>query len=566
MKLYPEELRNRFETTLSWLNQWGCSRNFGLGTRLPWEEEFLVDSLSDSTLYMAYYTVAHILQKKDDIYGRVDESSLIRPEELTDEVWDFAFAGGPYPKSSKIASSFLDEMKREFEYWYPFDLRVSGNDLIQNHLTFCIYNHVAIMHERHWPKAFRCNGHIMLNSKKMSKSTGNHISLRQAIQEYSGDATRFSLADSGDGLDDANFVTQTAKAAILALTKEISWMEKFLTGGGADVASSRCGPQLVGASADVASSQSGPLSTVLGADVASSHSGPTWTYADRVFANEINIAVKLTEKNYGDHMFREALKSGFYDLQAARDEYIDSWGKNRDLLCRFMDVQTHLIAPICPHYAEYVWREILHKEGYVVKAGWPEAGSPDFTLRRTNKYLQDSIISMRKLLQKQIYGSKKGNNEKNNHNQENRPKIGLIFVDEEYEGWKRECLKILRKNFDAENKTFATDGEIVSDLERCEIGGARFFLDEKRSVWMQFLKFKKDEVRDVGVHALDLRLPFGETEVLVENIGLIKRKLGLEFVEVLSVRDGDAVARAGEHASVLNADPPSPGKPTAIFF
>ncbi|EYU39643.1 hypothetical protein MIMGU_mgv11b016468mg [Erythranthe guttata] len=372
-----------------------------------------------------------------------------------------------------------------------------------------------------------------------------------AIQEYSGDATRFSLADSGDGLDDANFVTQTAKAAIMALTKEISWMEKFLTGGGADVASS----------------QSGPQSTVLGADMASSHSWPTWTYADRVFANEINLAVKLTEKNYGDHMFREALKSGFYDLQAARDEYVDSWGKNRDLLCRFMDVQTRLIAPICPHYAGYVWREILHKEGYVVKAGWPEAGSPDFTLRRANNYLQDSIVSMRKLLQKQIYGSKKGNNKnKNNNDQENRPKIGLIFVDEEYEGWKREYLKILRKNFDAENKTFATDGAIVSELERCEIGGARFFLDEKRGVWMQFLKFKKDEVRDVGVHALDLRLPFGETDILVENIWLIKRKLGLEFVEVLCVRDGDAVARAGEHASVLNANPPSPGKPTAIFF
>ncbi|KAK9139374.1 hypothetical protein Scep_009055 [Stephania cephalantha] len=110
-------------------------------------------------------------------------------------------------------------------------------------------------------------------------------------------------------------------------------------------------------------------------------------------------------------MFREALKVGFYDFQAARDEYRFSCGvggMNRDLLWRFMDAQTRLIAPICPHYAEYVWRELLKKDGFVVNAGWPTANLPDLTLKRANKYLQDSIVTMRKLLQKQVSGSKKG--------------------------------------------------------------------------------------------------------------------------------------------------------------
>ncbi|KAF9605935.1 hypothetical protein IFM89_021083 [Coptis chinensis] len=110
-------------------------------------------------------------------------------------------------------------------------------------------------------------------------------------------------------------------------------------------------------------------------------------------------------------MFREALKVGFYDLQAARDEYSFSCGvrsMNRDLLWHFMDVQTQLITPICPHYAEYVWKELLNKDGFVVSAGWPDADSPDLTLKSANKYLQDSIISMRKLLQKQVLGSKEG--------------------------------------------------------------------------------------------------------------------------------------------------------------
>ena len=39
-----------------------CSRTYGLGSRLPWDEQWLIESLSDSTIYMAYYTVAAKLQ------------------------------------------------------------------------------------------------------------------------------------------------------------------------------------------------------------------------------------------------------------------------------------------------------------------------------------------------------------------------------------------------------------------------------------------------------------------------------------------------------------------------
>jgi len=65
-------------------------------------------------------------------------------------------------------------MRAEFEYWYPLDLRVSGKDLIQNHLTYFIYNHVAIWPHpspsgagSKWPRGIRCNGHLLLNSEKV---------------------------------------------------------------------------------------------------------------------------------------------------------------------------------------------------------------------------------------------------------------------------------------------------------------------------------------------------------------------------------------------------------------
>ena len=32
------------------------------GSRIPWDEQYLIESLSDSTIYMAYYTISHLLQ------------------------------------------------------------------------------------------------------------------------------------------------------------------------------------------------------------------------------------------------------------------------------------------------------------------------------------------------------------------------------------------------------------------------------------------------------------------------------------------------------------------------
>lgn len=61
MELYQTETRHSFEKTLAWLNQWACARTYGLGSQLPWDPQFLVESLSDSTIYMSYYTVAQLL-------------------------------------------------------------------------------------------------------------------------------------------------------------------------------------------------------------------------------------------------------------------------------------------------------------------------------------------------------------------------------------------------------------------------------------------------------------------------------------------------------------------------
>jgi len=146
METYSKESRAAFEFTLGWLEEWACCREFGLGSRLPWDEKYFVESLSDSTIYMAYYTVAHLLQG-GTLDGHEVGPAGIKASKLTDAVWDYIFLEKPYPEDCGIPEATLARLRREFEYWYPVDLRVSGKDLIQNHLTMFIYNHVAIFPE-----------------------------------------------------------------------------------------------------------------------------------------------------------------------------------------------------------------------------------------------------------------------------------------------------------------------------------------------------------------------------------------------------------------------------------
>lgn len=70
-----------------------------------------------------------------------------RPQQMTKEVWDFIFfKTSPFPKTD-IPKEHLQKLRREFEYWYPVDVRVSGKDLVPNHLSYYLYNHVAM-----WPE------------------------------------------------------------------------------------------------------------------------------------------------------------------------------------------------------------------------------------------------------------------------------------------------------------------------------------------------------------------------------------------------------------------------------
>jgi leucyl-tRNA synthetase len=264
LNTFNKETKSNFTSVLNWLNQWACARSFGLGSKLPWDPQFLVESLSDSTIYMAYYTIAHFLH--GDIFGKTPGLAAISPEQMTDEVWDAVFARRDLEedvvKSTNIPIETLQAMRREFEYWYPLDMRCSGKDLIPNHLTFFLYIHIAIFPPEYWPRSIRINGHLMLNGEKMAKSTGNFMTLNETVRKYGADASRIALADAGDGIEDANFEESVANSSILRLFTLKEWCEEQVK------------------------------------EESNLRTGPKDGFWDRVFENELNALVDEARKHY----------------------------------------------------------------------------------------------------------------------------------------------------------------------------------------------------------------------------------------------------------------------------
>jgi len=209
LNVFYKDAKKNIQHAAGWICEWPCSRHYGLGTKLPVDPNYLIDSLSDSTIYMAYYTICHQILK-------------IPVEDLGYDVWEYIFiSDAPKPAKYETYQSVFDQMKQEFQYWYPMDMRISGKDLLKNHLVMSLFNHEFIWKdEAMYPRAYYTNGHLVLNGEKMSKSTGNFMTLAESVKIFGTDPTRMALILSGDGMTDSNFDIQNVIKAITLITNE----------------------------------------------------------------------------------------------------------------------------------------------------------------------------------------------------------------------------------------------------------------------------------------------------------------------------------------------------------
>lgn len=513
LKTFSTEVKNAFEQVLFWLAQWACARSYGLGTKLPWDEAQLVESLSDSTIYMAYYTFAHLLHK--DIFGKERGPANIGPEELTNEVWDWLFCRTEeMPSSTTISHETLHHMRREFEYWYPLDQRCSGKDLIQNHLTFFLYVHIAMFPPEYWPKAIRVNGHLMLNGEKMSKSTGNFMTLADCVAKFGADATRIALADAGDGIEDANFEETVANANILRLYELRQWCESVIF----DVRELKAGEIF----SDIKDKEKHKTNDSI------QRTGEKIIW-DELFENEMNGLVKETHEQYELTNYKAAVKSGFYDFLSARDFYREATkaagvGMHHDLVKRYVELQALMITVIAPHWSEYIWREVLKKPDTVQNALFPSVPEQKPELTAARDYVRNTSSSITSAEGAQLKKMQKGKQTSYDPKQEKRLSI---FCAEKYPAWQDSIIELVRSNFHDMKLDLAAISKSLPKAESKR--GMPFVQQLKRSL-------------ETGIDSstvLERKLAFDEVKVLREMVpGLKQTVLRCKEVVVVAIDEG----------------------------
>ncbi|NHK30581.1 MAG: leucine--tRNA ligase [Asgard group archaeon] len=401
MIVYPPRARSAFEYTIDWLRDKACARKSGLGTPLPWDPEWIVETLSDSTVYMAYYTISRIINQYD-----------IQPAQLPNELFDYIFRDkvtfDVAVEKSGLDKSIVEEMKTEFEYFYPSDFRASAKELIFNHLTFYIFQHLALFKKNHQPIEVEGNGMLAIEGAKMSKSTGNSVSLVEAMDKFGVDATRFGLAYSGEGYDDAFFRYDDADAA-------------------------------------------GKRMKIIFRELSTSKFNDEVKRIDKWIISRVQNYIIETTDHYANQKSRSAISSGFFDILNDIKWYEARAGKHKGpgykmALFTLIDLMT----PIIPHFAEEINEKIRKEKGsFASLRPFPKA----------NKRKINNKLEAEELLVKNVRDDIQGILDAIKKHEKKALSTIEIFVSPE---WQYKILEIRRTKPDNLIKAIMTDDTIKS--------------------------------------------------------------------------------------------------------
>ena len=331
----PKEIKNNFEYYLNWLDDWACSRKVGLGTRLPWDNQWLIEPLTDSTIYMSYYTIAKYLRD-------------MNPDDLNLAFFDKVLLNKDSGEIT-VPAEKVKEIQDEFNYWYPLDWRLSAKDLVGNHLSFLMFHHSAIYPKDKWPRGTVVFGMGLLEGNKMSSSKGNVILLKDAIKDYTADVVRLFLMASAEPWQDFDW----REKEVLGTKRRLEWFREF--------------------AARVEEIKGSPL------DLSNIEEVELTRTIDLWMISQLNQHIKNATEALEVFQTRQALQDSLFLLKKDVDHYLYRVKHIIDaqdpaviyVLSTVLEAWIRLLAPFTPHTSEELW-STYGGDGFVSEAKWPE--------------------------------------------------------------------------------------------------------------------------------------------------------------------------------------------------
>ena len=311
MKVYPREYYDNLPSILDWFEDRACARlGSWLGSRLPFDPQWTIEPISDSTLYPAYYIVSKFTAQKK-----------IKNEELTEEFFDYIFLGKGEPKNDT-----WKEIREEFDYFYPLDLNLGGKEHKTVHFPVFLMNHVAILPEEKWPQGIFANWWVTGKGGKISKSKGGADPIPQAMEKYGVDAMRLYYAHIGSPHADVVWAEEVvlnyknALERIYAISEELKQLK-----------------------------------------------GKDHHQIDRWLVSRVNQYLREIEESMKTYDLRELASKVYFSLYDDVRWYLRRGGNSQKIAHEVLKIWTRLMNPITPHLSE----EMNHTSELVSASDWP---------------------------------------------------------------------------------------------------------------------------------------------------------------------------------------------------
>ena len=341
MNIFPSDYKQELPKVLDWFGDRACIRQGSwLGTEFPFKKGWIIEPISDSTLYPAYYVVSKYVNE-----------GKISPDEMSNEFFDYVFLG-----RGDANSEIWRQIRDDFLYWYPVDINLGGKEHKTVHFPVFIMNHVAIMEERHRPKGIFVNWWITQKSgEKISKSKGGAVPIPDAATRYGVDTMRLYYAHIGspfvdiewDGSNVENYKSRLAR--IWNMHEQIMGLK-----GGKEDAIDR--------------------------------------WLEATFNDKVGDAINAME----NYELRKAANVIFFDIYNAFQWYMKRGGKGT-VAKKLMEDWIKMMCPFTPHIAEEMW-EKMGKSGFVSVASFPEKREVDRDVLKGEELLMKTMEDIQEIL------------------------------------------------------------------------------------------------------------------------------------------------------------------------
>ena len=300
MSIFPQEYKEELPGILDWFDDRACIRKGSwLGTDFPFKKGWIIEPISDSTLYPAYYIISKYVNE-----------NKIKSDDMNNDFFDFVFLG-----KGKSKNSIWNEIKKDFDYWYPVDINLGGKEHKTVHFPVFLMNHVAVMHNDKRPKGIFIHWWVTKKGKeKISKSKGGVEHINEAAETYGVDAMRLYYAHVGSPFVDIEWDSE----AVTKYKNRLAGIYK-----------------LINQISNIKDKKDENL--------------------DNWLKSVFQKTIKKSIDSFENYDLRIATNEIFFECQKNLQWYIKRDGGNKQLLEKFIKKWIILMTPITPHFSEEIW-------------------------------------------------------------------------------------------------------------------------------------------------------------------------------------------------------------------